>query len=305
MSELKVVDHPPVFVNSSLLISDEENNPALVYPDSLEYGSEYELTWKRLFLKSTPVTGDQLLTEEELMDRQSQVWKEASMRIDDMNLYAHWNALEINPGPGLMTIPLAKKIQKVTVVEPSVSMRRELMGNLSNEGVTNVTRINSDFLEIDDSKLKKYDIILCSHAMNFFDVRKALEKMCRKTKHYFIIRMHSGVPAWEMVRCSLWPTVHGYEYVPGPKAGLVAMILREMGYNPLITYLCDTRLSRKFLSLKEASWYLHQLLDLQDLSHPAVVNYIEDNWKAGDHYRFIDTSINISITVQIGKPGCI
>lgn len=59
------------------------------------------------------------------------------------------NVLEIGPGLGALTIPLASRVNHVTAVEKDGRLIETLEKRLFQEGISNVTLINNDILKVD------------------------------------------------------------------------------------------------------------------------------------------------------------
>ena len=63
------------------------------------------------------------------------------------------DVLEIGPGLGALTIPLAGRVNRVTAVEKDARLAETLNKRLSQEGIKNVTLINDDILKVDPGKI--------------------------------------------------------------------------------------------------------------------------------------------------------
>jgi 16S rRNA (adenine1518-N6/adenine1519-N6)-dimethyltransferase len=63
------------------------------------------------------------------------------------------NVLEIGPGLGALTLPLAGCVNHVTAVEKDGRLAETLNKKLSQEGIANVTLINDDILKVDPEKI--------------------------------------------------------------------------------------------------------------------------------------------------------
>lgn len=61
--------------------------------------------------------------------------------------------LEIGPGLGALTIPLAESVRRVLAVEKDAEVMEMLRGRLSRAGVENVTLLQGDILKLDFSKI--------------------------------------------------------------------------------------------------------------------------------------------------------
>ena len=55
-----------------------------------------------------------------------------------MALSSEMKVLDIGSGPGILALPMAKRVREVTVVEPSAAMRNLLKAHMEEEGVTNI-----------------------------------------------------------------------------------------------------------------------------------------------------------------------
>lgn len=86
--------------------------------------------------------------------------------------------LEIGPGSGRLTIPLAKIVERITVVEPSKNMLLLLKKNAEKEGVDNINYINKGWEEIELGRdVEEHDVVLASFALLMADLQEALVKM--------------------------------------------------------------------------------------------------------------------------------
>jgi FkbM family methyltransferase len=83
--------------------------------------------------------------------------------------------LEIGPGNGRWTIPIAHKVKSVTAVEPGPDMAEILSENIQMVNLHNVEIIREAWEKADPGK---YDFCLCAHAMyNSTDLEKFVTKM--------------------------------------------------------------------------------------------------------------------------------
>jgi SAM-dependent methyltransferase len=71
-------------------------------------------------------------------------------------------AIDIGPGTGRWTIPLAQKIRSVTAVEPTSGMAEMLKENLDNAGLRNVEVLSQTW---ENATPSMHDIVVCAHGM--------------------------------------------------------------------------------------------------------------------------------------------
>lgn len=105
------------------------------------------------------------------------------------------SVLEIGAGTGFYTKHIANKVKRVTVVEPSSSMIRVMTDNLEQEGIKNVTIIQSNW---EEAEVGRHDVVLAAGCLYvFYDIDKALAKMIEKGKKLLVLT--HGVNGYENI----------------------------------------------------------------------------------------------------------
>lgn len=95
-----------------------------------------------------------------------------------LNLNRESTILEIGSGSGTYTLPFAKIVKHVTVVEPSKGMTNELIKNMRNWSISNVTITNKRWEDvIPNVDVYEHDYVFASHSLVMVDIDKAIEKM--------------------------------------------------------------------------------------------------------------------------------
>ena len=103
----------------------------------------------------------------------------------------NFEVLEIGTGPGTLTVPLAKKVKKITGIEFAERNIKNLElnlkeNNLSNKkNMANVEIVNKRWEEIEDNEIKgKFDLVVCSHFLwqikNIDDLLRRMENASRR-----------------------------------------------------------------------------------------------------------------------------
>lgn len=88
------------------------------------------------------------------------------------------NILEIGPGTGRLTIPLAQHSSSVTVVDPSSAMLEHLRKRAAEAGIENIFYRNMRWEELQTNMLpERPDIILASYALFMTDIACQLKRM--------------------------------------------------------------------------------------------------------------------------------
>jgi len=117
--------------------------------------------------------------------------------------------LDIGAGPGTFVIPFAKKVKKITAVEPSKGMVERIRKNAQDEGVKNFDIINKVWQEVDTFELaRKYDLVICSIVLWIFkNVWEQLKRMEQASKGYCCVV--TGTGDWNDEEQKLWHKVMG------------------------------------------------------------------------------------------------
>ena len=149
--------------------------------------------------------------------------------------------LDVGGGTGVFAIPLAKKVKKVVVVEPSAGMLEVLEEKAQAQGLENISLIQKkwedvsmdEVLEHTDGAL--YDAVLSSHSLYYIqDLQRSFLKMDQLSKGYVYLftgctgRRHD--PHYE----KLYLILHKKPLPPYPDYASLYMVLREIGIQPNI-----------------------------------------------------------------------
>jgi len=97
--------------------------------------------------------------------------------------------IDIGSGNGRWTIPLARKVKKVTAIEPSQEMAEILVDNIKSAGLSNIEVISSTWEKV---SIEKHDVSVCAHAMyNSPDLAGFTGKMERSSRQmcYLSVRI--------------------------------------------------------------------------------------------------------------------
>lgn len=122
-----------------------------------------------------------------------------------------FEVLEIGPGPGTVTVPLSKKVRKITSIDLSLKNIAHLEANLKEASCGNVDVIHKNWLRTDDAELKdQYDLVFCSHFLWMIpDLEEHLEKMENASRKYCAIVQPAG--RGDLVK-EIYTAITGNEY---------------------------------------------------------------------------------------------
>jgi SAM-dependent methyltransferase len=133
-------------------------------------------------------------------------------------------AIDIGPGTGRWTIPLAQKIKSVTAVEPTSGMAEMLKENLDNAILRNVEVLSQTW---EDATLSVHDIVVCAHGMYASNDLAAFVHKMERFSHkqcYMAIRL----PPADGILSELSLKIHGCRH-DSPDAVIAYNALYTMG----------------------------------------------------------------------------
>ncbi|MCS3901210.1 rRNA adenine N-6-methyltransferase family protein [Methanococcus voltae] len=111
------------------------------------------------------------------------------------NLDKNTSILEIGPGPGTYTIPLAKIVKHITVVEPSTGMSNILLKRAKEEVINNITVINKRWDDVElYNDFEKHDLVFSSYSLVVDDLGKSLLKMNESKNKFCGILTFGSLP---------------------------------------------------------------------------------------------------------------
>lgn len=142
-----------------------------------------------------------------------------------------FEVLEIGPGPGTLTLPLAKKVKKIVAVESSGTAVGYLRRNMKESQIENVEVLNKNWMDVDDREIKGgFDLAVCSHFLwQVKDLDKHLKKMEDASNRYCAVIQPAGR---DTIVKEIWTKITGEDYKGqfDPDADyFIYLILRQWG----------------------------------------------------------------------------
>ena len=170
--------------------------------------------------------------------------------ISKLDIDPECTVLDIGAGPGTLTIPLARIVKHVTVVEPSSGMLACLRANAADDGLTNITCINRKWEDATPgADLDLYDVVIASYSLAMLDMKAALSKMNRVARRSVYLFTFAGSRAWDYNE--LWPRLYNEEYRTAPDYIYLCNILYGMGIYADVEII-DIKYKERFSNMDEA-----------------------------------------------------
>lgn len=154
----------------------------------------------------------------------------------DLPLTPHARLLDIGAGPGVLSIPMARRVAHVTAVDASPAMIDVLQENAAARGLDNIAGVSKRWedISIEADLFAPYDGVVASLSMAMHDIDRAIDKMERVCRGFIHIYWFAGEPAWEAhhrVFEDLLPQTARHR-IPLPKSELLLNVLRQKGLDP-------------------------------------------------------------------------
>jgi len=170
--------------------------------------------------------------------------------ISKLNVYPESTILDIGSGPGVLAVPLAKKVKQVTAIDISTVALKCLEERAKKGGLSNIACLAKKWEDIELGKdIKQYDIVVASYALTMLDLAAALSKMNQTAKRAVYIFEAAGQKYWHYL--ALWPKVHGEEFVLSPDYIYIINVLYQMGIYANVE-TSEYEIRRRFSTIDEA-----------------------------------------------------
>jgi SAM-dependent methyltransferase len=142
--------------------------------------------------------------------------------------------LDVGSGPGTLAVPLASMANKVTAVDFSAEMLKELRSEADRQGVTNITSIQASW-EDDWQKLgvPPHDIAVASRSLSVDDLPAALAKLNEWAVKKVVITDRVGSGPFDP---DVFEAV-GRPFEAGPDYIITVNMLYQMGIQARIDYI--------------------------------------------------------------------
>ena len=171
--------------------------------------------------------------------------------------------LDIGSGPGTLALPLARKVKRVTAVEPAEGMVEVLRARSGEQGLSNITVVPKRWEDVDPARDLNgpYSLVIASLSLSMPDIREAVKKMVSVCSGSIHLIWFGDMPLWEALYAGFWEEIHGEPYYPGPKADCLLQALFQMGIFPDVRVF-PLEKTYQFASPEEASVYFRHRFGL-------------------------------------------
>ena len=187
--------------------------------------------------------------------------------------------LEIGPGMGRLTVPLAHAARAVTVIDPSAAMLRRLRARADEAGLTNLRTVQGAW-EDDEARAEAgpHDVVVGSYSLFMLDMRAQLERMHRLAADRVCLFVPAEPRMPEAVERILFGAVVSSRL---PDHVLLFNLLHDLGIHADVEVLTHPR-EKRFGSLEEAVDEQLRFHDAPEESREAFAEYVEPKLQRRD-----------------------
>jgi ubiquinone/menaquinone biosynthesis C-methylase UbiE len=194
------------------------------------------------------------------------------MMINGMALTSESAVLDVGAGPGSLVSPLARRVSRITAVEPAGAMADILLENVNGYGLGNVDHVGKRWEEVDVEKdlAPPYDIVVASFSLGMTDIREAVKKMIQVSSKYIYLFWFAGPPSWERDFKALAQEIDSVEYPSQPQSEILFNVLYQMGVYPNVEVF-PGRMNHRYPSLEHIVEEYSSKMDIKTDEKKAVV----------------------------------
>ena len=192
------------------------------------------------------------------------------------------SVLDLGCGEGSITLPLAKKVKKVTGVDSSTKMLEILNQRAKEQHIDNVETILKPLEDITYEEVGSHDVVLASRSLNgIIPIKKTLETINKIANKYVFITLF-GPNNWKLEK-DFFKYINS-EYGGAPSYTILLNLLAEMDIYPNVVNL-DVGPVRTYKTIEEAidngKWNLAKFTEEEQKLLPKYLESILEENKDG------------------------
>lgn len=237
----------------------------------------------------------------EAYNRSERIWEDGEYRVTQMKLKAGMRVLDIGSGPGILSIPLARRGCEVTAVEPSESMRNLLKKNMDTERISNIRILPYTWEDTPEELLNRYDLVIMSYSLMMEDIQEAVKKIIRHAVKRVEIYWFAGETSWERDQRILAMRMHKeLDVNVHRKIDFVYKLLYDMGIFSDITMLSETSFNREYCNFEDAVRDMQARYQIREDDLEILREYLKEQlYTEGGmwHYRDLTNYVRLSWNV--------
>ncbi|MDO4720588.1 MAG: class I SAM-dependent methyltransferase [Peptostreptococcaceae bacterium] len=194
--------------------------------------------------------------------------------------------LEIGPGPGILTLPLAERARFVRTVEPCPAMAALLGERAEEAGLLNIETLPLRWEDYEDARI--FDLVVCSLSLLLSDIETSLQKMNRLAARAVYIFWFDGETRREREHRLLKP-LHPPDIPILPKLKELEAVLHDLGISFDKRPLFDSGYPGSFLPKEEILQSIKNRHQLDSSADSFLERYLSEEYREeGGRYQYRD-----------------
>lgn len=192
------------------------------------------------------------------------------------------SVLDIGAGVGALTVPLAKRVERVTALEPSPAMADELRANLARNRLDNVTCLQAAWGDI---ALAPHDLVLVANVAPIFkDLLGFLTAAEPLTGRALVLVQNVGPGAEKFYLGELYPLLLGRPYSARDDYLRTLTLLHSLGIYANVRII-GYEFDQPFATMREAvEFWVQQMALTEPAQRRKLVEFLEHRLRpAGSH----------------------
>lgn len=207
--------------------------------------------------------------------------------------------LEIGPGPGILTLPLAERARFVRALEPCPAMASLLGKRAEEAGILHIETLPCRWEDYDDARI--FDLVVCSLSLLLSDIETSLQKMDRLASRAVHIFWFDGETRREREHRLLKP-LSPADIPILPKLKDLEPVLHELGIAFDKQPLSDSCYPGPFLSKEEILQGIKNRHQLDSSADSFLERYLSQEYREeGGRYQYRDQTRFSLLSWQTSK----
>jgi SAM-dependent methyltransferase len=174
------------------------------------------------------------------------------------------SALDVGAGFGALAVPLARRLLRVTALEPAPAMAAALRRQIEGAGLRNVAVVPARW---GDTPVDRHDLVLCAHVGPLLRADSVFLREVSDVAVRGVVLVHDSPGGDDKFFFhELYPALLGRPYERDRDDGTLVRLLRALGIDPTVAVV-EYRSDQPFASLDEACdfWMTYMGLDGPDV----------------------------------------
>jgi SAM-dependent methyltransferase len=202
---------------------------------------------------------------------------------------ANRRILEIGPGNGRLTIPLARSSSEITVVDPSPRMLTSLGVKMRTEGLSNVRFVNDHWERLCVGNLGRFHKLVSSYSLFMKDIKVQLERMNSISDEVYLF-----VPAEQRIPPEVQEILFDDVVLKHTDHEILTNLAAELDYDPK-SFIIEYPNWIGFDNEEKALDHFSEFFDIQEVRRERFANYLRSILVFTEGQYFISSSRKVGV----------